>query len=356
MPLNAHQRQTLLWTGIAAVISAAILALGPVLSPFVAAAIVSYVLEPGVRWLRRHGIPRTLAVLIMLLLAVGALVGIGGVLIPIVHEEFVLIRTQLPGLAASISERFVPWVNERFDVTLAWSPASVRDWFARHIASSGEDWAAALWAYTRSGSSAALQVMGFIFIVPVLTFYLLSDWHRLLMRIRTMVPARWLERVDGLAHEIDHLLGQYLRGQILVVVALACYYSVALLVAGFRLWLPIGVLTGMLIAIPYVGFGMGLVFALIAAMLQFGISKGLVVIAIVYGLGQALEGFYVTPKLVGERIGLPPLAVILALMVFGSVFGFVGVLLALPLSAVLVVALRRLQHAYLDSEFYRRSE
>ncbi len=355
MPLDARQRQTLVWTSVALLLLWAIVSLGQVLAPFVAAAMLSYVLVPGVRWLRRRRVPRPLAALLMLVLALGALLSIVLVLVPIVQEEFVQIRLQLPGLAASISERLLPWLHERFGLELHWNPALVREWFARQLSASGEDWAAALWAYTRSGTSAALQILGFVFLVPVLMFYLLYDWERLIARLREIVPPRWLAQVSDVAREIDHILGQYLRGQVLVMLVLAVYYSSALLIAGFRLWLSIGVLTGLLIAIPYLGFGLGLIFALVAAMLQFGAAKGALVIAIVYGAGQVLEGFFVTPRLVGERIGLPPLAVILALMIFGSLFGFVGVLLALPLSAVLVVGLRRVRRAYLDSEFYRRS-
>ena len=138
------------------------------------------------------------------------------------------------------------------------------------------------------------------------------------------------------------------------MLALAVFYALALLVAGFDLWLPIGVLTGLLVAVPYLGFALGLIFALVTGMLQLGPVAGLVSVAVIYGAGQVLESLVLTPRLVGERIGLHPLAVILALLAFGTLFGFVGVLLALPLSAVLAVGLRRLRAAYLASEFYLR--
>jgi len=153
------------------------------------------------------------------------------------------------------------------------------------------------------------------------------------------------------------VLGQYLRGQLLVMVALAVYYSVGLALFGLDLALPIGVFTGLAVAIPYVGFGLGLVMALLAGFLEFSSQTGhvnaLVMVAVVYGLGQLLESFVLTPRLVGERIGLHPLAVIFALLAFGHLLGFVGVLIALPLSAVLLVAARRLRSTYLDSALYR---
>ena len=155
-----------------------------------------------------------------------------------------------------------------------------------------------------------------------------------------------------MAEEVDTLLAQYLRGQLLVMVVLAAYYSVALAIAGFDVALPVGILTGLLVFIPYLGFGLGLVLALIAAFLQFTDWSGVIAVAVIYGVGQVLEGFFLTPRLVGERIGLNPLAVIFALLAFGQLFGFVGVLLALPASAVLMVAFKHLRRHYLRSSFY----
>ena len=149
------------------------------------------------------------------------------------------------------------------------------------------------------------------------------------------------------------MLGQYLRGQVLVMVLMAAFYSCGLALARFELALPLGVFTGLAIAVPYVGFGIGLVLSLLAALLQFGSLAGVASVLAVYALGQVIEGFFLTPRLVGERIGLSPLAVIFALLAFGQLFGFVGVLVALPASAVTVVALRRARKAYLDSRLYQ---
>jgi predicted PurR-regulated permease PerM len=163
--------------------------------------------------------------------------------------------------------------------------------------------------------------------------------------------------VDSFTQEADGVLGQYLRGQLLVMLVLAIYYSTGLALFGLDLALPIGVFTGLAVAIPYLGFGLGLVLALLAGFLEFSTQTGhasaLLMVAVVYGLGQLIESFYLTPRLVGERIGLHPLAVIFALLSFGHLLGFVGVLIALPLSAVLLVAIRRLRSAYLGSALYR---
>jgi predicted PurR-regulated permease PerM len=161
--------------------------------------------------------------------------------------------------------------------------------------------------------------------------------------------------VTSIAKEVDSLLAQYLRGQLLVMLLLAAYYSVGLAVAGFDVALPVGLLTGLLVFIPYIGFSVGLLLAIVAAVLQFDTAHGLIAVAIVYGLGQFIESFYLTPRLVGERIGLHPLAVIFALLAFGQLFGFVGVLLALPASAILLVVFGRLRRHYLNSSFYNQS-
>ena len=148
------------------------------------------------------------------------------------------------------------------------------------------------------------------------------------------------------------MLGHYLRGQLMVMGALALYYTLALALAGFELAVPVGVFTGLAIFIPYLGFGLGLVLALLAGLLQFASWYGVIAVAVVFGIGQLVESLFLTPRLVGERIGMDPLMVIFALLAFGHLFGFIGVLIALPVSAVLLVALRRAQSAYLGSRLF----
>jgi predicted PurR-regulated permease PerM len=191
--------------------------------------------------------------------------------------------------------------------------------------------------------------------VPVALFYMLHDWTRLVNSVVVLVPPSWRERFDSFMHDCDQVLGEYLRGQLLVMLALAVFYTTGLWLFGLDLALPIGVFTGLAVFVPYLGFGLGLVLALLAGLLQFASAQALVMVAVVYGLGQLLESFVLTPRMVGERIGLHPLAVILSLMAFGQVFGFVGVLMALPASAVLLVGLRRLRHQYLQSDLYQKS-
>jgi predicted PurR-regulated permease PerM len=190
-------------------------------------------------------------------------------------------------------------------------------------------------------------------LVPVALFYLLLDWKQVVSRVLNLVPPRARPSVDSFTSEADEVLGQYLRGQLLVMLTMAVFYSTGLGLFGLDLALPIGLFTGFAMFVPYVGFGIGLVLAFLAGILQFASIKAVVMVAAVYGSGQVIEGFYLTPRLVGQRIGLHPLVVIFALLAFGQLFGFVGVLVALPASAVLFVAFRRLRAGYMGSKLYQ---
>jgi predicted PurR-regulated permease PerM len=187
-------------------------------------------------------------------------------------------------------------------------------------------------------------------------FYLLVDWHVLRERAGTVIPLSWRAKVGQIMGDIDAVLSQFLRGQVMVMASLAAYYSIALWIADIPSALAIGLTTGLLIFIPYLGFAMGFALALLVAVLQFSGWEPIIAVLIIYGIGQVLESFLLTPYLVGERIGLHPLAVIFALMAFGQVFGFFGVLLALPASAALLVGLREVRQLYFASPFYRGSE
>jgi predicted PurR-regulated permease PerM len=194
-------------------------------------------------------------------------------------------------------------------------------------------------------------------LIPVVLFYLLMDWDRFVALAMQLVPPRLRASVDSFTEEADQVLGQYLRGQLMVMLILAAFYTIGLALFGLDLALPIGVFTGLAVFVPYLGFGLGLVLATLAGVLEFsataGPSKAILMVAVVYGLGQIIESVYLTPRLLGERIGLHPLAVIFALLAFGQLLGFVGVLIALPVSAVLLVAMRRAFRSYQSSGLYQ---
>jgi predicted PurR-regulated permease PerM len=223
------------------------------------------------------------------------------------------------------------------------------------MANSGDVIGKAVLNSIRVGGTAVLGMVANLLLIPIVLFYLLMDWHSLIKRLSHFIPRRFVKSVANAVEEVDDILAQYLRGQILVMIVLAVYYSVALSIARFDLALPVGIITGFLVFIPYLGYGLGLVLALIGAILQFDGFSGLMSVAIIYGIGQMLESFYLTPRLVGERIGLHPLTVIFALMAFGQLFGFIGILIALPASAVISVAVKHIRTSYLNSPFYSQT-
>jgi predicted PurR-regulated permease PerM len=352
MNLNPAQKQSLSWLGIALAFALAVWLLGPVLTPFVVAAVLAYALHPFVERLVARKIPRLVAITLVEVLLIVTILAVLLLIVPILSKEIPLLREQIPVLAERINAWLSPLLAQ-FGVPFTLDVASLKAFVLKYLNANVEDGLTALLASVRIGGSAALALVGNAVLIPVVLFYLLMDWAQVVQRVQDLIPPRLRLRVNSFLDESDAVLGQYLRGQLLVMLILALYYTVALLLFGLDLALPIGVFTGLAIFVPYLGFGLGLLLALLAGLLEFASIKALVMVAVVYGFGQVVESLYLTPRLLGERIGLHPLAVIFALLAFGQVFGFVGVLIALPASAVLLVAIRRLKAAYLSSKLYK---
>jgi predicted PurR-regulated permease PerM len=267
-------------------------------------------------------------------------------------KELPLMREQLPLLFDRLHTQLSPWLAQ-FGVRIALDFTSLREQLVTYLQTNWSDSFGSIWSSIKIGGSVAAALVGNAVLVPVALFYLLLDWKQLVQKVLELVPPRLRPGVDSFTGEADQVLGQYLRGQLLVMVTMAVFYSTGLALFGLDLALPIGVFTGLAMFVPYVGFGIGLLLAIVAGLLQFASAKTFLMVGVVYGLGQVFEGFYLTPRLVGERIGLHPLAVIFALLAFGQLFGFVGVLVALPASAVLLVAIRRARGGYLASRLYQ---
>ena len=351
MTLTPAQRQTSTWIGLGLLTLLTVWLLGPVLTPFLIAAVLGYVLHPLVERLAARRVPRVLAVALVEVTAIVAALAVVLLIVPILSKQLPLLREQIPMLADRLNANLSPWLAN-FGFNVALDTGSIKAFVLKYLDANVEDSIATALSSARIGGSILLAVLGNAFLVPVVLFYLLMDWVSLTQRISALVPPRLRASVHGFAQECDSVLGQYLRGQLLVMLILAAYYSIALALFGFELAVPVGVFTGLAIFIPYVGFGLGLLLALISGVLQFTGWYGLVAVAVVYGIGQFIESLFLTPRLVGERIGMSALTVIFALLAFGHLFGFVGVLLALPVSAVLVVAARRVRATYVASELY----
>jgi predicted PurR-regulated permease PerM len=344
-------RQALTWSVVIVVFGVLIDLLAPVLQPFLIAAIIGYIVNPGVDWLQRHRVPRwigTMLVLVLLVVLVALLILI---VVPVLQKEFMQARGKLPDLLTQLQSSIAPKLSSMLGVDVQFSADSIREYLSQHF--DFEKVGKSALDYLRVGGAAALSGLATAFLVPVVLFYLLIDWHLVWSRMQALIPRGLHMRLGRMTAEVDQVLAQFLRGQLLVMLSMAVYYTVTLSVARFDSALPIGILTGLLVFIPYVGFASGLVLALLAALLQFGSIYGFVCVAAIYGVGQVLESVVLTPRLVGTSIGLHPLAVIFALLAFGELFGFFGILLALPVSAVLVVALKHVKTRYLASDFYR---
>ncbi len=342
------------WWWLALAVSTLVLLyfLSPILAPFLLGGILAYICDPMVNWLERRHFPRALAVVLVMLLLIALLVLLAVILVPLFYKEVKLLSERLPGYLDHANANLVPWLKDRFGIEIQIDAASIRQLVTGSLQGT-EGIGLKLLESLKIGGLTVIGYLVNLLLVPVVLFYLMRDWKGLLARIDRMVPRRWHGKARGLAAEVDAVLAEFLRGQVTVILAMSAFYTVGLWLTGLEFFLPVGVITGVLVFIPYVGMLTGLSLAALAALMQFGSGAGLAWVAVVFAAGQALEGFLITPALVGQRVGLHPVAVIFALLAFGQIFGFFGVLLALPASAALLVGLRHLRSRYYASAFYR---
>lgn len=359
MPLTTTPKAIFAWLAVAALLACALWLLAPVLTPFIVAAVLAYALTPLVDRLdalARGRLPRLAAVLLVELLFLLAAIGLLLLLVPVLTREWPLLREQVPQLLERLNAALEPVLGS-WGLEFSLDLAGLKPLLMKYLHANAEEALGSLLASLKIGGSVALTLLGYLILIPVALFYLLLDWKQLVQRVTDLVPRHLRGSYDSFMAEADGVLGQYLRGQLLVMLILAVYYSIGLSLFGLDLALPIGVFTGLAIFVPYVGFGLGLVLAVLAGLLEFtgadGPTRVALMVVVVYGVGQLLESLFLTPRLLGERIGLHPLAVIFALLAFGQLFGFVGILVALPVSAVLLVAVRRMRQRYFESRFYR---
>ncbi|MEN9772729.1 MAG: hypothetical protein RJA58_1372 [Pseudomonadota bacterium] len=327
------------------------------LSIFLAAVILAYILEPLAEGLHRLRLPRALAALTAVITGIAAAVGLLILVISVAGREIPLIRSQFP----SWIEKSQSWIGPqlaRWDIHLNWDQLKT-ELIARasaQFSANADAMVGKIVETVLASTQSFFAVVGALVLIFFVVFYLIVDWMAFFSRLAQLVPPRYRDTVTQLAKECDHLLSQYLRGQLMVMLVLAVYYATALHFVGMAGGIAIGILTGLAIFIPYIGFGVGLALAVISALLQFGPSMSLLAVLAIYGVGQLVESFFLTPKLVGDRIGLHPVAVIFALLFFGSLFGFFGVLLALPAAAILLVTLRFARKQYEQSEWFRKNK
>jgi predicted PurR-regulated permease PerM len=341
MPLRSDQLQTLLWAGLGLAFLVLVYYLSPILTPFLAGAILAYILNPGVNFLERRHVPRWAGASLMVLALIVGLLLLVLIVAPLISKQVNQLYQHLPELMAKLNEVVAPRLKGWFGWDIQFDFESIKTYLAEQWQSS-DGLSTRLFSSLKLGGLALAGIVGTLVLIPLVLFYLLEEWPRIIASLGEAVPRRWNEQVSGFAREIDSVLAEFLRGQLAVMGLLITYYSFALWIGGVDFALPIGIVTGGLVFVPYLGFSTGLLLALVVAGLQPNVAHALIAVGVVFGCGQVLEGFFLTPKIVGKRIGLHPLAVVFALLAFGQIFGFFGVLLALPASAMLLVALRRL--------------
>jgi phosphoribosylaminoimidazole-succinocarboxamide synthase len=325
--------------------------LSPILTPFLAGALLAYIFDPLVGRLQARGLSRPAGTVIVILLAGLVLFALLLVALPLFQGQFAELAQRVPTALDLLQTRFLPWLQQTFGIHIAPNLDALKAWLTEKATQNGAHWLPTL----QTGALAIVGVLANLLLIPVVMFYLLKDWNVMVARVAALAPRNWMGTGTRVARAMDSVVGEFLRGQMAVMVTLSAYYTLALWAAGLNYALPIGILTGVLSFVPFLGFGLGLILALLVALLQFADWSGVAWVAGIYLVGQVLESYVITPRLVGERVGLHPLAVIFALAAFGQLFGFVGVLLAVPLAAVLLVALRELHGIYQASAFYRGS-
>lgn len=329
-----------------------------ILAPFLFAAVLAYICSPlvdkiaGFRSRRFNpSFMRTVGTVLVMLLLTSVLVILVLVIVPLLHKEILLVAERTPTYLDTIRDRLDPWLQQNFGITLALDIEQLKTLAV-------ENWRSAtnyLGPLLLTVGNHGLALIGWfinLLLVPVVLFFLLRDWHVLIAHISELLPRRWHAKVAQIAREIDLVLAEFLRGQLSVMVLMSIFYATGLWIAGLELALPIGLIAGMLGFIPYVGATIAIILALLSAALQFAELSQLIPIVIVFGLGQLLESMLLTPWLVGDRIGLHPVVVIFALLAGGQLFGFTGVLIALPVSAAIAVGLRHLKQGYFASDTY----
>jgi predicted PurR-regulated permease PerM len=326
--------------------------LSPVLLPFVFSAILAYLGDPLTDRLEAHRLSRTQSVLVVFSVMSLVLVLVLFLLIPQLEVQIANFLGSLPAYAEKINSVLLPWLEQRFGITL--KPVEINELInivKSHWEKAGGIAATTMSSLSRSGGVIVGFLMNLV-LIPVVTFYLLRDWDILVAKIYDLLPRRITPTTAKLAGEVDTVLSAFLRGQFYVMLALGCIYSLGLWIVGLDLALLIGMLAGLVSFVPYLGAIVGIVVACTAALVQFHELTQLVPVAVVFLIGQSLEGTVLTPKLVGDKIGLHPVAVIFSVMAGGQLFGFLGILLALPIASIIMVFLRHVHDTYRDSEFY----
>lgn len=357
MSVPAGANRWRFWVAAAAVFLLFLWLLNDILLPFVVGMVVAYFLDPVVARLQRLGLSRTMATTTVTVLAVLAAIGIAMAILPPLFSQLQDLIVKAPEHVVKAAMRIQPVIEPLLArlglpaLSLHAVQAEASQWAGKALSVAG-----GVAGQVAQRSVAIINLLGLLFITPVVTFYMLRDWEKVLAAIDGVLPLEHADTIRRLAHESNSAIAGYVRGQALVGLCLGLIYGVGLSAVGLQFGLVIGLIAGAISFIPFVGTFVGAVMAMGMALAQFppdwlGVAK----VAAVFLFGQTMEGNVLSPKLVGDRVGLHPVWIMFALLAGGSLFGFVGILVAVPTAAVIGVIVRHLLGRYRESEIYRGS-
>lgn len=341
------------WWGILflVVLAGLVYLLDAVLMPFVAGMILAYLADPLADRFEDWGMSRVMAVSSVFLILVVVLTVSLLIIIPLIVQQAKQFGESVPAIFEWVKNVLAPKLEEWAGYDLQAEMDNIQKVLTENWRDAGGYLAQALGQIGRSGM-ALVSWVTFLSLVPVVTFYLLLDWDRLMQSIQDLVPRRWLSDINRLASRCDEVLSAFLRGQLLVMLCLGILYAVGLTLLGLNFGLLIGFVSGLASIVPFLGFIVGLTIALLVAVFQMGTIWAILGVIAIFAAGQVIESVVLQPKLLGDKIGLHPVAVIFAVLVGGELFGFIGVLLALPVAAVIMVLLREGHDRYKNSTLY----
>ncbi len=329
--------------------------LAPILTPFVLALALAWLGDPLVDRIEATGRSRNTGVILVFVAMVLVITALLLVLVPMIERQITTLLQAAPQAQAWLMQTAIPWVEQKTGMeVMPWlDPERLIEWVRSHWQQAGGVAATFFGYVSRSGFTVVTWVVN-IALLPILAFYFLRDWDKLVERVASLIPRNQVGTITALARESNDVLGAFIRGQFLVMIALGVIYAAGLSLVGLKLGLLIGLVAGLISFIPYLGATTGIVLAVAAALVQaqgFDL-KLLVLVGVVFTVGQLLESYVLTPRIVGDKIGLHPVAVIFAVMAGGQLFGFLGMLLALPVAAVSNVLLRYAHQRYRQSDLY----
>ena len=328
--------------------------LRPMLLPFVAAFAIAYFLNPLVNWMTRHRLGRGGSTGLILLSFLTCVVLVLVLIVPIIQSQIADFINALPGYINSFKQQVIPWA-ERLATRIAPNGAEQLQTAAQQYAGDAVGWVGGLLQQVISSSMAILDLLALFVVTPIVAFYLLRDWPHITDTIDKLIPRQHYESIRQQLYDIDKAMAGFIRGQALVCIALGIMYSVGLSLTGLDYGATVGIIAGILSFIPYVGTAFGLVVSFVLALLQFDDLTSIGLVLSVFAVGQFIESYFLTPKLVGDRVGLHPVWIMFALFAGGTLMGFVGILIAVPVAAALGVFVRHSVRKYRESALYDAS-